>query len=78
MPIYEYVCDDCDLKFELLRPFSQSDKDADCPKCHHSVKRVPSTFACFSTNESGESAPVAGGGSACATCGGTGCATCGM
>jgi len=76
MPIYEYVCSDCDLKFELLRPLSRAGEAASCPRCHNSAERVFSTFACFSTDESGLSSPV--GGSSCATCGTTSCDTCGL
>ncbi len=76
MPIYEYVCSNCELKFELLRPLSQATEGASCPRCHSSAKRVLSTFACFSTDESGMPAPV--GGNSCASCGATSCDTCGM
>ncbi len=30
MPIYEYVCPDCDFKFEILRPFSKAGEVASC------------------------------------------------
>ena len=76
MPIYEYVCSDCGLKFELLRQLSQASEEASCPHCHNSAERVLSTFACFSTDESGLSSPV--GGSSCASCGAASCNTCGL
>ena len=78
MPIYEYVCSDCGLKFELLRSFSQADEGVSCPHCHNSAKRKMSTFACFSTNESGVPARVAGTGSSCNSCGSSSCSTCGL
>ena len=78
MPIYEYICSDCDLKFELLRVLSQASEAASCPQCHDSAERVLSTFASFSKDEGGLTAPIAGGGSSCATCGGTSCNTCGL
>jgi len=74
MPIYEYVCAGCQLKFELLRPISQAGEPATCPHCQQSARRILSTFACFSTNESGAISPV--GGSACASCGAASCDTC--
>ncbi len=77
MPIYEYICSDCDCKFEQLRPFSQANEKAPCPHCHKSAKRKLSVFASFSKNSSGESAPVAGTGSSCASCGASSCSTCG-
>ncbi|MFC1932504.1 zinc ribbon domain-containing protein [Chloroflexota bacterium] len=76
MPIYEYVCPGCDFKFELLRPLSQATETASCPHCQESAGRVLSTFACFSTDESGLTSPV--GGNSCASCGATGCDTCAM
>ncbi len=74
MPIYEYVCPECEFKFELLRPLSQSGESASCPHCHQSAERVLSTFACFSTDESGLTSMV--GGNSCASCGAASCDTC--
>jgi putative FmdB family regulatory protein len=34
MPVYEYVCRDCEKTFELSRPMSEaSAKDVKCPSC---------------------------------------------
>ena len=74
MPIYEYVCHDCDSRFEKLRPVSQSNEPAPCPKCAHDAERVLSIFASFTTNDSGVTAPV--GGSSCAGCSSGSCSTC--
>jgi len=39
MPIYQYRCLDCDLKFDLKQSFT--DKPiADCPSCHGIARRV--------------------------------------
>ena len=78
MPIYEYVCSDCGSKFELLRPLSQSNEGASCPRCHNSAQRKLSAFASFSKNEVGESTPLAGTGSSCASCNASSCSTCGV
>ena len=78
MPIYEYVCSDCGLKFELLRVSSQAHETASCLRCHNSAERILSTFASFSKDESGMTAPIAGSGGSCASCGATSCNTCGM
>ena len=49
MPIFEYKCDKCDEKFELLKSASD-DSSAICPGCGSSdVSIVFSTF-CSSTN----------------------------
>jgi len=77
MPIYEYACPDCDLKFELLRPLRQANDMASCPCCQHTAQRKLSTFASFSKNSAGESIPVAGTGSSCAGCNASSCSTCG-
>ena len=74
MPIYEYACPDCEVKFELLRPLSQSSEAATCPHCQQTAERVLSTFASFSTDESGLTSPV--GGNPCAGCAATSCDTC--
>lgn len=76
MPIYEYNCPSCEVKFEMLRPLSQFDEAADCPTCQHIAERVLSTFACFTVDDSGLSASL--GGSSCDSCGSDSCDTCAM
>jgi len=47
MPIYEYECERCSLKFELKRRFSE-DGSASCPQCQGEARRlfspVPATI----------------------------------
>ena len=76
MPIYEYFCTDCKLKFEEMRPISKATEAASCPRCHKSAKRVLSTFASFSKDEGGLTSSI--GGSSCSSCGATSCDTCGL
>ena len=38
MPIYEYHCENCDFKFELLKSINEN-QSADCPKCNRLAKR---------------------------------------
>ncbi|MBI4496706.1 MAG: zinc ribbon domain-containing protein [Chloroflexi bacterium] len=45
MPIYEYTCPTCDVRFEVLRAMSQSDAPATCPAGHEGAQRVLSSFA---------------------------------
>ena len=78
MPVYEYVCSDCGLKFELLRPLSQANQGASCPRCHKSAERIFSTFASFSGSDSGETAPISGAGSSCASCSAASCDSCNL
>lgn len=75
MPIYEYVCPECDLKFEKLRPLSQADTSTPCPRCQQPARRVMSRFASFTKGDNGQTAAV--GGSSCAGCSATDCSTCG-
>ena len=75
MPLYEYYCNSCNERFELLRPVSRMDDPATCPEGHEGADRVLSTFAAFSQGESGASEAI-GGGSACSGCAADSCATC--
>ncbi|HEY92796.1 MAG TPA: zinc ribbon domain-containing protein [Dehalococcoidia bacterium] len=75
MPIYEYVCAKCNLRFELRRPLSEASQDSTCPQCHSRAKRLFSTFASFSTDKSGLTTPIAGS-NPCASCSATSCDTC--
>jgi len=45
MPIYEYICTKCKTEFELMRPFSEADKPAVCPKCNSEAQKLLSVFA---------------------------------
>ncbi len=76
MPIYEYICSECDSKFEQLRPLSQAKQIADCPKCHKPARRKMSTFACFSASLGGVPRTVPGTGSSCSSCSSGNCSTC--
>jgi len=74
MPLYEYLCPGCKLKFELLRKASESDEMACCPRCQNSAGRVPSTFASFSKDAGGVTTSI--GGSACSGCDAGSCQSC--
>ncbi len=77
MPLYEYRCQNCGHKFELLRGFSQADEPATCPACGQSNgQRLLSLFACLSKDASGTTSAIPGTGSACSTCAATSCAGC--
>jgi putative FmdB family regulatory protein len=45
MPIYEYICTKCKTEFDLMRPFSEADKPAVCPKCNTEAQKLVSGFA---------------------------------
>lgn len=75
MPIYEYRCTACEDKFELLRPMSQADAEATCPRCNNGARRVLSMFAAVSKGPGGESAPISGS-SGCSSCSSSSCSSC--
>jgi putative FmdB family regulatory protein len=79
MPIYEYVCPECDTTFEKMRPLSQSDEPCECPSCKAAARRKLSVFAAFSQSMGGvaKAVPGAGGGSSCSSCSGGSCSSCG-
>jgi len=77
MPLYEYVCDDCHTRFELLRRMSQADEPIACHNCASThTARVFSTFAAFSRSGDGQARSVAGTCSDCAGCGTRNCSSC--
>lgn len=39
MPIYEYKCESCDHKFELLQSFN-AEKTQTCPECGKDARRL--------------------------------------
>jgi len=46
MPLYEYRCQKCGKKFELLRRMSDADRYLECPECRSAeVERLLSTFS---------------------------------
>jgi putative FmdB family regulatory protein len=44
VPIYEYECKTCSLRFELKRRFSEG-SGANCPFCHGEARRIFSPVA---------------------------------
>lgn len=45
MPMYEYTCEHCGAKLELIRRLSQRDDPATCPGCGAAAQRVISGFS---------------------------------
>ena len=73
MPIYEYICSDCDATFELLRPKGKANDPTICKQCNgtHTTRAI-SVFAAHSDGRA-----LAGSGGGCAGCTpSAGCATC--
>jgi putative FmdB family regulatory protein len=71
MPIYEYVCRQCDNEFDALRPMSESDAPIPCVHCNgENTERKISLFAAHSDGR------VVAGSNTCSSCQSTSCATC--
>lgn len=67
MPIYEYVCRDCDEQAELL---VQGAQQPECPKCgSQKLTKLLSVVAAPSRDTSAGSVPQRPGGSCGAGCG---------
>lgn len=72
MPIYEYICEDCQTHFEKIVLNKQ--QEIACPKC--SSKKATIQLSVFATAGNGSSSPsssgfTGGGGGCCG--GGCGC-----
>lgn len=44
MAVYEYLCPKCRNAFDLVRPMSEAEKPAKCPKCGSEAQRLISGF----------------------------------
>ncbi|HZK66847.1 MAG TPA: zinc ribbon domain-containing protein [Chloroflexota bacterium] len=75
MPIYEYVCPDCSIKFEKLVSLSRAHEHPPCPGCSGgNTQKQLSTFAAIRGGSDGGMTTSSGGG--CAGCGGGNCGSC--
>ena len=72
MPIYEYRCESCAEKFEVLTRFAERDKSQVCPACESTKTRVlVSSFAFAGSGDTSSLSDFAGesSGGGC-SCGG--------
>jgi putative FmdB family regulatory protein len=73
MPIYEYYCPDCDIRFEARRTIAEADQPMPCIHCQNKhAQRIVSNFATHTGNGGASSS-----GSACGACSTKHCSTCG-
>jgi putative FmdB family regulatory protein len=71
MPIYEYICDECDTRFEKIVINKQ--QEIACPKCASKRATIQlSVFAAASNGASSSGSPSSSGGGSCCG-GGCGC-----
>jgi putative FmdB family regulatory protein len=40
MPLYDFSCTECGMKFEKRVPYAGNFSDLTCPKGHHAVRRL--------------------------------------
>ena len=75
MPIYEYQCETCEKKFEVL---VRGGEDIVCPACAgKKVRRLMSCCGFVSKGGGGETTRSSAGASSCAGCTASSCAGCG-
>ena len=74
MPIYEYICQDCGNKFDVLRSMQNADAPIACSRCQG--ERTQRQLSVFFAQSGGR--VVAGGNNgSCSSCSGGSCSTCG-
>ena len=66
MPLYEYICKNCDHRFEVLQRMGEGASDLSCPKCGE--KQAKKQFSTFASSSHGTAS--AAGFNAGAGCGG--------
>jgi putative FmdB family regulatory protein len=55
MPIYEYQCQKCNSKFEVLQSIISNDEGLNCPECGApEPKKLFSLFASFGSGKSAD------------------------
>jgi putative FmdB family regulatory protein len=76
MPIYEFVCNKCNTKFDEYFRSSSERKKLFCPSCQDDdIRKV---FSVFGLSVGGNNSANAGGASSsCGTCTASSCAGCG-
>ena len=78
MPIYEYRCESCTEKFEVLTRYAERDATQVCPACESTRTRVlVSSFARVGGGDSLESMNFGGTESTGGGCCGGSCGSCG-
>ena len=73
MPIYEYKCQECGKRFEILRSFKEADQPITCNNCKSSqTHRTVSVFFA----QSGSQIIAGGNHGGCAGCSSGSCSSC--
>jgi len=77
MPIYEYRCESCSERFELLTRFAERDAAQICPACESTKTRVLVSSFAFAGAEPSDSLDFGASESTGGGCCGGGCGSCG-
>ena len=75
MPLYEYKCVDCEMRFDALRAIADADAEIACPQCgSENTHRMISLFSAV-----GDQGVIAGAGASFGSCSpSASCATCSL
>ena len=73
MPIYEYVCQDCNAHFEVIRSMKEADEPIACQECH-SIEHIKRMLSVFVATSGGQT--ITGSSPSCDGCSGGSCASC--
>jgi putative FmdB family regulatory protein len=60
MPLYEYRCESCDHRFEVLQRMGEGNETLTCPRC--GAGEPSKQFSTFASAGGGDTASFAGGG----------------
>ena len=73
MPIYEYLCKDCGVRFEILRSIKEADSPVPCKSCQsgHTQRTLSVFFA-----QSGSQIVAGGSSGGCSGCTSGSCSSC--
>jgi putative FmdB family regulatory protein len=73
MPIYEYKCNDCGIRFEVIRSIKDADDPISCKTClsEHTIRAVSLFYA-----QSGSRIITGKSDSSCSGCSHGSCSTC--
>ena len=81
MPIYEYKCDKCKKKFEVVTVSMNEKANAVCPKCKSKkTSKMMSNFGrgkYSSLGSGGSGGASSSSGSGCGSCSSSNCSSCG-
>ncbi|HPB58430.1 MAG TPA: zinc ribbon domain-containing protein [Candidatus Saccharicenans sp.] len=73
MPLYEYICLQCQHRFEVLVKMNQT--EIVCPRCQsHQVKKLISSFGIGGPGRQSKGGPS--GSNSCSNCSSSSCSTC--